>query len=53
MASAVAAGKRGEGYRIEVPKYAKTEQPRGQGLTGEALDKALALWKLDFPDRVN
>jgi hypothetical protein len=37
----------------EVPWYAKAEEQRSRGLTGEELDKALAIWKLDFPDRVS
>lgn len=39
----------------QLPWYARTSEKRGAGLTDEKgeLGRALAIWKLNFPDRVN
>jgi hypothetical protein len=53
VAAAVAAAQNGKSHRLELPWYARPEEKRSVGLTGAELDKALAAWAIEFPDRVN
>jgi len=37
----------------ELPSYTQSEVKKSRGLTGADLDRALASWQLEYPERVN